>query len=62
MPNPAKLLSTPTPIRIGRENENLDLGTLIDYLIVGEGEAGLKSLAEEHGKCGKPRFRSGPAH
>jgi anaerobic magnesium-protoporphyrin IX monomethyl ester cyclase len=44
MPDPGRILSTPTPVRIGSESEDLDIGALIDYLIVGEGEAGLKSL------------------
>jgi radical SAM superfamily enzyme YgiQ (UPF0313 family) len=46
MPDPERLLSSPTPILAGRENGTLDLGTLVDCLIVGEGEAGLSSLAQ----------------
>ena len=46
MPDPERLLCSPTPIRAGGENGTLDLGTLVDCLIVGEGEAGLSALAE----------------
>jgi radical SAM superfamily enzyme YgiQ (UPF0313 family) len=46
MPDPGRLFSTPTPVRAGKEKGNLDLGAMIDFLIVGEGEAGLKALTE----------------
>jgi anaerobic magnesium-protoporphyrin IX monomethyl ester cyclase len=45
MPDPGRLLSEPTRIKTGKEQGDLELGALIDGLIVGEGESGLSSLA-----------------
>jgi radical SAM superfamily enzyme YgiQ (UPF0313 family) len=45
MPNPGRLLAGPVPVHLGGEAREVDIGRLIDYLIVGEGERGLESLA-----------------
>ncbi|MFZ2447337.1 MAG: cobalamin-dependent protein, partial [Syntrophobacteraceae bacterium] len=46
MPDPARLRAGPVPVRAGGEARSLDLAPLMDFLIVGEGEAGLKALAD----------------
>lgn len=46
MPDPGLLLSGTVGVQIGRERRDLDLSPLIDFLLVGEGEFGLKSLVE----------------
>src|SRR5208337_4024248 len=46
MPDPGRLLSGPLAIYPGGELREVDTGRLIDYLIVGEGERGLESLAK----------------
>src|SRR5208337_1965316 len=46
MPDPGRLLSGPLPVYQGGELREVDTGRLIDYLIVGEGERGLESLAK----------------
>jgi radical SAM superfamily enzyme YgiQ (UPF0313 family) len=46
MPDPGQLLSGPFAIYPGGEPREVDTGRLIDYLIVGEGERGLESLAK----------------
>ncbi len=46
MPDPGRLLSGPLAVYPGGEPREVDTGRLIDYLIVGEGERGLQSLAE----------------
>jgi radical SAM superfamily enzyme YgiQ (UPF0313 family) len=45
MPDPGRLLSGPVPVYPGDERGEVDVRSLIDYLIVGEGEKGLESLA-----------------
>ncbi len=45
MPDPGRLLTGPVPVYQGGELREVDTGRLIDYLIVGEGEAGLESVA-----------------
>jgi anaerobic magnesium-protoporphyrin IX monomethyl ester cyclase len=45
MPDPGRLLAGPVPVYHGGELKEVDTGRLIDYLIVGEGEAGLESVA-----------------
>ena len=45
MPDPGRLLSGPLSVNTGGELREVDTGRLIDYLIVGEGERGLESLA-----------------
>ena len=45
MPDPGRLLAGPVPVYQGGERREVDTGRLIDYLIVGEGEAGLESVA-----------------
>jgi radical SAM superfamily enzyme YgiQ (UPF0313 family) len=45
MPHPGRLLAS-IPISIGQRQENLDAETLIDYLLVGEGEKGLEALVK----------------
>ncbi len=45
MPDPGRLLSGPLPVYQGGELKAVDATRLIDYLIVGEGERGLESLA-----------------
>ncbi|GEM_PF-395895 len=46
MPDPGRLLSGPLAVYSGGEPRQVDTGRLIDYLIVGEGERGLESLAK----------------
>jgi radical SAM superfamily enzyme YgiQ (UPF0313 family) len=46
MPDPGRLLSGSLPVYTGGEVREVDTGKLIDYLIVGEGERGLESLAK----------------
>jgi len=46
MPDPGRLLSGSLPVYTGGELREVDTGKLIDYLIVGEGERGLESLAK----------------
>src|SRR5208337_1636870 len=46
MPDPGRLLSGALPVYTGGELREVDTGKLIDYLIVGEGERGLESLAK----------------
>ncbi len=46
MPDPGRLLSGSLPVYAGGELREVDTGRLIDYLIVGEGERGLESLAK----------------
>ena len=46
MPDPWRLLQGPVPVYLGQESGEVDAGRLIDYLIVGEGERGLESLAK----------------
>ena len=45
MPDPGRLLAGPVPVYQGGERREVDTGRLIDYLIAGEGEAGLESVA-----------------
>ena len=45
MPDPGRLLAGPIPVYQGGEPREVDTGRLIDYLIVGEGEAALESVA-----------------
>ncbi|MGO9021129.1 MAG: B12-binding domain-containing radical SAM protein [Syntrophobacteraceae bacterium] len=45
MPDPSRLLSGPLPVYHGGELKEVDAARIIDYLIVGEGERGLESLA-----------------
>ncbi len=45
MPDPGRLLAGPVPVYSGGELREVDTGRLIDYLIVGEGETGLESVA-----------------
>jgi radical SAM superfamily enzyme YgiQ (UPF0313 family) len=45
MPDPGRLLAGPVPVYLGGERRQGDAGPFIDYLIVGEGEKGLESLA-----------------
>jgi radical SAM superfamily enzyme YgiQ (UPF0313 family) len=45
MPDPGRLLAGPVPIHLGDQSREVHLGRLIDYLIVGEGERGLESVA-----------------
>jgi anaerobic magnesium-protoporphyrin IX monomethyl ester cyclase len=58
MPDPGRLLAGPVPVYHGGELREVDTGRLIDYLIVGEGEAALESvtglLATDNGQdaCG----------
>jgi radical SAM superfamily enzyme YgiQ (UPF0313 family) len=46
MPDPGRLLSGALPVYTGGELREVDTGRIIDYLIVGEGERGLESLAK----------------
>ena len=45
MPDPGRLLAGPVPVYQGGEPREVDTGRLIDYLIVGEGEQALESVA-----------------
>ncbi len=45
MPDPGRLLAGPVPVYLGGERREAHISSLIDYLIVGEGEKGLASLA-----------------
>ncbi|MDR3553388.1 MAG: radical SAM protein [Syntrophobacteraceae bacterium] len=45
MPHPGRLLAS-IPVCVGQRQGNLDAGTLIDYLLVGEGEKGLEALVK----------------
>ncbi len=45
MPDPGRLLAGPVPVYQGGELREVDTRRLIDYLIIGEGEAGLESVA-----------------
>ncbi len=58
MPDPGLLLSRPVGFLVGGELRNLDLSSLIDFLVVGEGEFGLKSLVD--GLSGGGQLSRGP--
>ena len=45
MPDPGRLLAGPVPVYLGGERKQAEPASLIDYLIAGEGERGLESLA-----------------
>ncbi|HYA43352.1 MAG TPA: B12-binding domain-containing radical SAM protein [Syntrophobacteraceae bacterium] len=47
MPDPGRLLAGPVAVHLGDEPRVVDASRLIDYLIVGEGERGLESLARQ---------------
>ncbi|MCE5336556.1 MAG: radical SAM protein [Desulfobacteraceae bacterium] len=46
MPDPGGLLAGPVRVFAGKDQHELDAGALMDFMIVGEGEAGLGSLVE----------------
>ena len=58
MPDPGRLLSGSFPVHQGGEPGEVDMGRLIDYLIVGEGERKLESLAESLSAGGLPEVLS----
>ncbi len=57
MPDPARLVSGPVAVQAGGRERELDPAALIDFLIVGEGEAGLKALVENRGSRKGPFSR-----
>lgn len=46
MPDPGRLVSSPLDVSAGKESGLVELTSVIDYLIAGEGEAGLRALSE----------------
>ena len=52
MPDPARLFAGPVPVYLGGERREAHISSLIDYLIVGEGEKGLESLISFLGQEG----------
>ena len=54
MPDPGRLLAGPVPVYLGGERREADTASLIDYLIAGEGERGLESLASFLNSNGGP--------
>jgi len=71
MPEPERLLAAKMPVYIGKKRHEPDLDGLIDYLIVGEGEAALAGLLSQPGeklsclpgliKAGDRKMEQGPA-
>lgn len=59
MPDPGRLLAGPVPVYLGGERKQAEPASLIDYLIAGEGERGLESLASFL-ISGSSRDASGP--
>ena len=60
MPDPGRLLSGPLPVYQGGELKEVDTARIVDYLIVGEGERGLESLAKSL-NAGSGKAESGSA-
>jgi hypothetical protein len=54
MPDPGRLLAGPVPVYINGEQRPGDAASVIDYLIAGEGERGLESLASFLNSNGGP--------
>jgi anaerobic magnesium-protoporphyrin IX monomethyl ester cyclase len=54
MPDPGRLLSGPLCVYQGGELKEVDTSRIIDYLIVGEGERGLESLARRAAEANLP--------